>query len=375
MKKKILWFICFTMIILSLTGCGKVKNSDNNTKNNTNNEKTEDVSKAKYESFYFKLFESFKDNDVNGNVAYIVGYNKPIIVSKNKKIYTYNSTNYDYFIDLGNEYKSVVDKATSENVLLQKKDNTYTIYDVSKKEKVDFKAENLVAATVITSGSGELYPQYYTIKDGGLYDSKISKSEDLNINEKKVNLDLKSYGAASQIVSLDNVNFVKKVDTDLMYITTSDGNVFSTKADAYEKTDGTVALKIAGHLNNGQLSNVDKIYPNVSAYNASVPYTLKNDDNNIYVMKGIINTEQVAIALPEGYKKTDIKNAYLSMNSMLLELNDGNMYYSSSASSASKFEAREDLSKINKAKHIKGIGNISSDLIALCDDGYIYTIR
>ncbi|MCL2037320.1 MAG: DUF5050 domain-containing protein, partial [Oscillospiraceae bacterium] len=126
------------------------------------------------------------------------------------------------------------------------------------------------------------------------------------------------------------------------------------------------------------LSGVNRLFGNRYA-NFGVMYTLSDDDGNLYVGKRVDrNADYFKVELPAVYTDMDIKSVYSvdgSGKDIIVEFNDGNIYFTQNAESGEELTHHEELSRLNTENRILRIEAYDRNLfIVLCDDGNLYKL-
>ena len=302
----------------------------------------------KYESD-FMIIDSYFD-EINGNIKHI-GYG--LIITNDNKIYASNSGDIEFVEQLDDDVTKFVSEKINRSTgyeLLQKSDGTYIYYQEIgniPKEKLYFDIDNLIFLT---------YSYAITLEDNNLFLYEINNGR-LDDNKRKLYIDIDDIKYDEvQIANLSNGSgtVYLKLSNELIY-----------EINLKQVTDNYLYY----HYGNGYIdgNKITKVYAD---FLLSFIYSVEADDKNLYKSDNFINGEKF-LELPDDYVISDIKNIYYSLNELIIEMQDGEIYYLNN----NKLVYSQELSELNKNSSIKGIVEFSNDLIIIGDDGYAYKIK
>lgn len=382
--------IVVTLVVLGNYIFGKTSKSNNNADMEDVNsssdlesnfdfddESTNNAKEPQYESVDLTAVEVFKDETIDYKITDVVNNGLVnYLVTGDRKILYNNTYGYNHILTADDNFKNIFPNTFENTLVIENKDNTYSIYEAPDMENnLTINAEGLVAAywdygtlSVFTLENEILYYAWYKEVDG-----KVETDKGAVIIDEG---DARGQNGES-LTYTGKIKYAKPTERSIA-IMREDGTVYYLGLSIYDfipedgyEFDTERTYKI--------INNADEILADATiTYYLKPFYSIKGDNKNIYVrevdyssVSSITSPISTKVALPDNYEVDDIKGIHV-VKEILLETDDGNVFYKEEASEDAQWEKIEELTELNKESHIIKIVDTYSSFLVLCDDGYLY---
>lgn len=332
---------------------------------------------ALYDGMGMDVFEYEEGCDnLNGKVISITAYDMldpALLLTSDNKVYSLNFDETTYLFDTVTDATKLLDKTVECNVLTLNKDGSYTLYnEKDSSQNHTFTTDHLMCAYTDCG-----YFTYFSLEDSYLqivsHEQNEAAPAAVPVQFNKAPLLGKS--SDDKVLTHEPIKNAV-ISTYCIDILESNGEEYTARielAGHSANKNGTVDFNT--HPGHPYLKNVDEIYGSGIEYSSPI-FSVIDDPENLYTYEFDIlfseETELLTMPMPEGYTTADIKQIYEN-DDILLCLTDGSVFFRDSAEPDYEWEFLEKVTELNKEGHIIDFA-ISYDILALCDDMYLYEL-